>query len=168
MTPETALYVWSETIPNWLMAASAAAALGTFIVRRTDRRERQQLADSEVRIGVQARWMKTSEADGDAKWGVLVENSLPSPVHTVELICPGNNYSTDNRIRIPSIPARTKLFVESRQGEYGAWQFARALQTSEEPVTFLTQGKKFDVHQVQFVYLGKAYAHDGTGVAASA
>ncbi|GAA1780984.1 hypothetical protein [Leucobacter iarius] len=163
MQPESLLYVWSETIPNWIMAIAAAGAAVVFVWRRQDRLAQQRSADDEVRLGVRAQWVKLTTASGSRAWGVLVSNTLPSDALHLRVFSTGNTRSSDGRFTCASIAARTQHFFESSSKEGAVWEFPREV-LNTETITQLTRGSK-SVDRVEFTYLGREFTHDGTGAA---
>lgn len=165
---------WAGTAPDWIMAIAAAGAAIVFFWRRQDRLAQQKLADEQIRVGVQAHWITIpGEAGEKDQWGVLVTNGLPSPITQVRLACTGNALAADQGITCRAIPAGSQRFIQSApktdastRGASRPWVLPRQLEAGTA-VTEITPGTK-SVDRVEFTYLGREFAHDGTGTALAA
>lgn len=88
------LYIFSETIPNWIMAFSAMVAVVVFWWRKQDQREQAEQREEEVLSGVNAVWVKADVGEAaESKWGVMVTNDLRIPVTNVRIECSGNKHA---------------------------------------------------------------------------
>lgn len=162
---------WAGTAPDWIMAVAAAGAVIVFFWRRQDRLTEQRLADEQVRVGVQAHWITVpGEAGEKDQWGVLVTNGLPSPITQIRLACTGNTLAGGQGISCRAIPAGSQRFIQSAPKQDASaksaprpWVLPRQLEAGT-PVTEITPGTK-SVDRVEFTYLGREFAHDGTGTA---
>lgn len=148
------LYIWSETVPNWLMAASAMAAVAVFFWRRQDRQESQAERESKIKDGLNAVWATAIvDSEGSPKWGVLVTNSLSAPVTGVRVTCTGN-YAAEE-LSHKSIQPGRHFFESTTQGRPSGWALPKSNISSVE---YITGSNTHSTRQLTFTYAGKTHS----------
>ncbi|WP_157834197.1 hypothetical protein [Leucobacter sp. PH1c] len=149
----TALVIWSETVPNWLMALSAVSAAVLFFWRKQDRREAFAAREAGIRDGVNAVWV-TAQIDSDpkARWGILVTNQLSVPITQLHLDCHGNLNSAS--LEHPSVQPGRHFFESLPQGSARPW----ALPSSNVAhVEYVSVSRRHAVHELTFSHAGRSY-----------
>lgn len=149
-----ALYVFSETLPNWLMAVSAVGAFATFRWRKQDKKEEQERREISTQDKVYAVWAiaKVGSAE-ERKWGVIVVNNLDTPATNVVIQCYGNSHT--KKLSHTNIqPGQT--FFESLSGrDHRPW----GLPTSNiSDIEYITSSKQHGTQNIRFSHGGKAYS----------
>lgn len=135
------------------MAIAAISAAVVFYWRFQDRRESLARQEAEIRDGVQAVWVKMDDATSELKhWGILVTNTLRSPVSDVHLRCHGNNLSDELHHR--SIQPGEHFFESQRAGSPRPWAFPT---TALEPFEFLSDSVTHTTGELSFTYAGTRY-----------
>ena len=153
-----ALYLWSETVPNWLMALSAVSAAVVFLWRRQDRQEARAAREAGIRSAVNAVWVTARiGSDQQDKWGILVTNTLQVPVNDLEVTCSGNSGSTT--LIHPSVQPGKHFFESLPHGKSRAWDFPTSSIASFE---YITASKKHVIQQVSFMHSGTHYSNSLT------
>ncbi|MEL0626408.1 hypothetical protein V6245_05550 [Salinibacterium amurskyense] len=150
---DVVLYVLSETVPNWLMAASAVSAAVVFAWRRQDRAERLARQTEEVESQVNAVWVaaQVNEEEGK-KWGVLVTNALRAPISDLEISCGGNNRT--GILAHKQLPPGSHLFVSMPSTAARAWSLPQSNIGARE---FITSSTKHEVYALTFRYGKKTF-----------
>lgn len=154
------LYIFSETIPNWIMALSAMAAVVVFWWRKQDKRELAAQREENILNGVNAVWVKADVGNsGQSKWGVVVSNEHRVPVTNVRVQCSGNKHS--NELIHPNVQKGQHFFESLPQVERGrSWALPTTNFTSQE---FITSSQKYETKTLSFTYMGKTYQKPITG-----
>lgn len=153
------LYVFSETVPNWLMALSAAAAFATFVWRRHDKREERALRVEDLGEKVHARWIIRRSPDSEKdEWGLLITNGLETPVRDISIECQGNRYSSTYLHRQV---APGQHFAQSLPTRQQPWGWAEPI-ASAEIRDNVTPGNH-DVLRMWFTARGRQYVRDADG-----
>jgi len=152
-----ALYIVSETIPNWLMAGSAVAAAAVFWWRKQDKQELAAQREEDILSGVNAVWVKAVVGDADHPiWGVLVSNDHRTPVTNVRVECNGNRHAA--QLLHPKLQPGQHFFESLAQFERGrSWALPTTNFASQD---FITASHKHDTKKISFRLGGKDYSKD--------
>lgn len=146
-------YFWSDTLPNWIMALSAISAVAAFVWRHQDRREEQVLKATQIRDGVSAVWATVRlEPNGPRKWGLLVTNSLETPVFDVSVECSGNIGS--NKLTLRSVQPGRYFFESLANEQHRPWGFAVS---NFQDLEFITASKSHLTKQLEFTHNEETY-----------
>lgn len=148
------LYILSETVPNWIMALSAASAAVVFLWRRQDRRESQEQRDERIRNGVHAHWATIEGSDPDKpRWGVIVTVDLASPVDQLEVSC--SNNGTPKAFSTPRLPPGAYFFESVWRNGHPAWNYPEQAPSVARPIL---DSRGHTVQNISFRYSGRAYS----------
>lgn len=149
----TTLYIWSETIPNWLMAFTALAAAVVFAWRRQDRKEAQAAREANIKDSVNAVWVTARiGSDEQPKWGILVTNNLQAPITQLQVTCSGNSGS--NTLMHANVQPGRHFFESLPNGSSRPWRLPTANIASFE---FITASKKHTTQRMSFWHSGRSY-----------
>lgn len=148
------LYIFSETLPNWLMAGSAFAAFATFRWRKQDKQEEMERRETSTRDKVYAVWATaTVGGTGERKWGVIVVNNLDTPATNVIVHCHGN--SRTNKLSHMNIQPGQTFFESLGGGSHRPW----GLPTSNiSDIEYITSSKQHGTQNIRFSHGGRAYS----------
>lgn len=156
---DSTLYIWSEMVPNWVMALSAASAAIVFLWRKQDRKEERERREREIKDGVYAVWATADvEGSGPNQWGVLIVNNLAAPVTHVTVECEGNRQSSE--IKHGNLQPGKHFFISLAQGNSRAWAFPS---TNFDKLEYISASAKHTTKQISFSYAGANYSRELTG-----
>ncbi|KUM30226.1 hypothetical protein AQ436_11525 [Arthrobacter sp. EpRS66] len=149
------LYIISETIPNWLMAGSAVAAVAVFWWRKQDKKEQAAQREEDILNGVNAVWVKAVVGEEEhPKWGVLVSNDHPTQVTNVRVECNGNRHTSE--LLHPNVQPGQHFFESMAQVERGRpWALPTANISRRD---FITGSQKYETKKISFTFCGKDYS----------
>lgn len=161
---------WSPTLPNWIMALSALAALGRLFFAVRDRkvqaeRDRHQREQHLAAVGdrVWAHWVKRRvPSGGKERWGVLVTNSFHGEITNVEIACPGNAHEKAHPNRRSSLPTGRWVFRSGQLNDADVWSQAMPAEDGAGDWTYIARGNK-SVDSLRFRRGGVSYVKDSDG-----
>lgn len=148
------MYLFSETLPNWIMALSAASAAILFFWRKQDRLEARVERESNIKNSVNAVWVavKTDESP-QRKWGILVTNDLQTAIRDFEVQCTGNRNSST--LRHPNVQPGRHFFESVSNGSPKSWALPTSSFFSPE---YITASEKYRTGQMSFSYADQTYS----------
>lgn len=135
------------------MALSAISAASIFVWRKQDRREAHEAREQEIISAVNATWVATElEGAPDKKWGILVTNTLNTPIHNFSVSCAGNT-KTATLVQLTVQPG-AHFFESLPNSSTKAWGFAvSSLQT----VDYIMESSKHSTQELSFTLHGREY-----------
>ena len=136
------------------MATSAACAAVVFLWRRQDRKEARITREANIKDAINAVWATAKVGDNPQPiWGILVTNTLRSPVTNVLVACTGNLKSTE--LHHPRLEPGEHFFASSAKNDIRSW----ALPSNQfEIVNYITASSKHTTTKVDFIHSGTPYS----------